>query len=158
MASPRHNRRKGSAWEIAVRDYFLDHGLTALRLHLEGVDDQGDVEVVLGQDRAWNLTIECKNYKGKPQWDKWTAEADRESENAGTWFGVVVARTYGKTDPGTAVVRLRLDQLSCLQENNCGRVRDGYALISLESLVRILKIYKVDAEMMREVREKYGKK
>lgn len=54
MTNP--NRRKGTRWESALRDYLLDYGIPARRT---GSADIGSGDVHAGHDHAW--TIEAKN-------------------------------------------------------------------------------------------------
>ncbi len=58
MASPKYNKTKGAAFEIAVMKWFRGLGLLAERLRLAGKDDEGDlVVVVAGQ----TYILELKN-------------------------------------------------------------------------------------------------
>ncbi|MFB6535098.1 hypothetical protein ACFCY8_26445 [Streptomyces noursei] len=96
------NKRRGTAWESAVRDYlngFLDlvdetgafrnplSGENIRRAAQEGAKDVGDIH-------AAPFVIEAKDVKS-PAVPTWLRQADVEAVHAGFPFGVVVHKTRG---------------------------------------------------------------
>lgn len=92
MANP--SKRKGTAAEVAVRDYLRVNGFPyAERLACEGSKDRGDITGVPG------VVVEVKSTKGHDL-AGWLGELEAEMGNAGTDIGVVWAKRRGTTDPG----------------------------------------------------------
>ncbi|MFF3552923.1 hypothetical protein ACFYXL_05840 [Streptomyces tsukubensis] len=111
MANP--NKRKGTAWESAVRDYlnrflglvdadgtFLDpmDGRNIRRAAQEGARDVGDVH-------AAPFILECKDVE-KSAVPKWLRQARIEAVHAHFPYGVVVHKTRGS---GVAAGRVHFD-------------------------------------------------
>lgn len=72
----RANKRKGSDWEIALRDGFRSEGIDIERLHLNGKDDEGDL--VLREPNGVFLVIEAKDAAFTP--GPFITEIERERE------------------------------------------------------------------------------
>ncbi|MFJ4794000.1 hypothetical protein [Kitasatospora purpeofusca] len=100
MSNP--NKRRGTAWESAVRDYLngeLDllgadgkvrdpfFWGNARRPAQEGSKDVGDVHLV-------PFVLECKDVKS-PSVPGFLRQAETEAENAGFPFGVAIVKTRG---------------------------------------------------------------
>ncbi|MCX4663370.1 hypothetical protein [Streptomyces uncialis] len=100
MSNP--NKRKGTAWESAVRDYLnTAYGLVdgsgmlrdpfdpmnVRRAAQEGSRDVGDVHAV-------PFILECKDVRN-PAVPTWLRQAETEARNAGFPYGVVVHKTRG---------------------------------------------------------------
>ncbi len=77
--TPAHNRRKGAKAEIEWCDRLIARGLNAVRLHLNGVNDQGDVAVFRGNGRVDVWEVKSGSYAGKLA--GWLDELAREVEN-----------------------------------------------------------------------------
>lgn len=79
-------KRKGSRFELDVRDYLRDRGYAAERCYGAGrSDDIGDVRGLPG------FVIEAKN-QATLRFAEWMAETEVERVNAGEPFGVLVAK------------------------------------------------------------------
>lgn len=74
----RANKRKGTAWETAIRNYLTEAGLDAERVAKKGSSDIGDVVVRL--DDGHHMLIEAKDTI-RPQLSEWLREAEVEAEN-----------------------------------------------------------------------------
>ncbi|MGW1277572.1 hypothetical protein ACWD4V_11540 [Streptomyces tsukubensis] len=111
MTNP--NKRKGTAWESAVRDYlnkayglvdsegaFRDpfDPMNARRAAQEGARDVGDVH-------AAPFILECKDVE-KSAVPKWLRQARAEAVHAGFPYGVVVAKVRGS---GVGAGRVHFD-------------------------------------------------
>lgn len=84
-------KAKGSAFERKVRDFLRDRlGVEANRLPAGAAKDVGDVHA-----DGLPVAIECKNH-ARMELSRWMDEAVRESDNAGTRFGVVVHHRPGR--------------------------------------------------------------
>ena len=84
-------RAKGSAFERRVRDFLRERLATdANRLPAGAAKDVGDVHV-----DGLPVTFECKDH-ARMELSAWLDEAVRESDNAGTAFGVVVHHRRGR--------------------------------------------------------------
>jgi len=58
MSNP--SKRKGSAWEIALREHFLDHSIAVRRNPMNGAQDIGDLSVEIN---GVHYVIEAKATK-----------------------------------------------------------------------------------------------
>ena len=84
-------RAKGTWYETAVSAYLAEVlGRVVMRLGMGGVNDRGDLHV-----DGLDMTIECKNH-ARMALAEWMDEAERESANAGSRFGVVVHHRRGR--------------------------------------------------------------
>lgn len=99
MANP--SKAKGTAFESAVRDFFLEHGFpTCERRTLYGTQDKGDLSGIAG----W--TFECKNEKMLNVAGA-VDEARIEAKNAKTiWFAAIVKRKGKGVSEAYAVMPL----------------------------------------------------
>jgi hypothetical protein len=99
MSNP--SKRKGSAWEVRVRDFLRTHGFPlAERLPSEGAKDRGDISGVPG----W--TIECKNHRALAL-AEWCDEAEKEAIAAGVYrWAVVFPRKAHQTRKAYCVLPL----------------------------------------------------
>ena len=80
-------RARGTAFETAVVRWLNENGYAAERRALAGSLDKGDIAGV----PDW--TCELKNVK-KPAYPQWIREAEAERINAGTRYGVVLAKPH----------------------------------------------------------------
>jgi hypothetical protein len=81
------NKRRGTAFESAVRDYFKAWGFPRCeRRALTGAADQGDLTGI-----SPHVVIECKDH-GTLQLSVWLEEAQQEAINAGADWGAVVIK------------------------------------------------------------------
>ena len=58
------NKRKGTEWESAVRDFLLSHGIPARRVAQTGQLDTGDIHGIdpfVGQAKNWATLAEALN-------------------------------------------------------------------------------------------------
>lgn len=108
-------KAKGTAFETAVVRYLKETiGGDVERRTLSGSNDRGDVQgVFLGDER---VVIECKAHR-ELKLSEWLKEADREAENDGAAFGIVVAKRRGFGE---------------------SRMGEQYAVMKLETLARLL--------------------
>jgi len=84
-------KRKGSRFELDVRDYLRERGYAAERCYGAGrSDDIGDVRGLPG------FVIEAKNQR-EMRLAEWLTETEVERVNAGEPFGVLVAKRKMKT-------------------------------------------------------------
>lgn len=97
MANP--SKAKGTAAEVAVRDYLRRAGYPAERLPTEGAKDRGDIVGIPG------ITIEVKACR-EMALAQWVDEANAEADNAGQGVAVVWHKRRGTTDPGRWYVTL----------------------------------------------------
>lgn len=91
MSNP--SKQKGTTWERQCATYMEPVWPSVERAPLWGVNDKGDL-VNTGE-----FTVECKNVKSITL-AQFVHEANVESRNAGTEFGVAFIKRRGKTDPG----------------------------------------------------------
>lgn len=78
MANP--SKRKGSDWEVALRDYALDNGIDITRLSANGSRDMGDLAIRLG---GKHYVVEAKAAKSLDL-ATWVTEAAVEADNYAT--------------------------------------------------------------------------
>ncbi|USH44622.1 holliday junction resolvase [Streptomyces phage BroPlease] len=76
-ARNRRNKRKGADWEADLRDGFREEQYDIERLHLNGVEDEGDLVIRLANGTF--LVIEAKNAKFEPS--TFIKEMEAEVEN-----------------------------------------------------------------------------
>ena len=86
------NKRKGTRWESAVRDWFLARRQKAHRPAQTGALDVGDVHV------DGMFVIQAKD-AGQARYSEWVQSAKDQAANAGMPFGVVV---HKRRQRGTA--------------------------------------------------------
>jgi hypothetical protein len=81
------SKRKGTAWERQVVDYlgFNLEQPAVERRALEGILDRGDVAGIV------DWTVECKDHNTS-LWGPWMDETEKERQNAGTTFGLLVVK------------------------------------------------------------------
>lgn len=79
------NKRKGTAWESAVRDFALKCRLKAFRPAQAGAADVGDVHI------AGQLCVQAKD-TASHRFGEWLSDAAEQAVNAGLPFPVVVAK------------------------------------------------------------------
>ena len=97
MTSPKYNKTKGAAFEIAVVKLFRKLGHLAERLRLAGKDDEGDIVATI----AGKLYIfELKNVQ-KLDLPKFWKEAEVESNN------YAKARGMKENPPAYVIVKRR---------------------------------------------------
>lgn len=72
----RANKRRGAAWESALRNYLVDQGLDAERVARKGSQDIGDVAVRM--DDGHEFVIEAKDTT-RPDLAGWLREAEVEA-------------------------------------------------------------------------------
>lgn len=108
MTTPQ--KRKGSAWELAVARYLAENGFRyAERRYGAGAQaDKGDINGLPG------IVIECKAHE-KFNLAGWMDEAEVERQNAQADYGIVIAKRRGR---GAA---------------------DAYAVMPVSQLARLLK-------------------
>lgn len=79
MSNP--SKQKGTTFETACVKLFTKAGLKASRLALSGNKDQGDVEVVLENDRCWVVECKCLKSWSRGDIEKWRQQAIVERQN-----------------------------------------------------------------------------
>jgi hypothetical protein len=107
-------RQKGTAAESALVGYLRDNGYpNTKRMALTGSADQGDIDWLTG------ITVEVKSVR-TPKYGEWLRQAEKERQNAGNTYGLVVHKPHGTglTDQGSWHVVMTLDTLLSL-------LRDG---------------------------------
>ena len=88
MANP--SKRKGTAFEVLVRDYLAEHtGLDVRRMPPAGSKDVGDLKLVDGDGDLW--VLECKATQALYVAGA-VDEAHTEARNAGTCWGAAVIK------------------------------------------------------------------
>ena len=103
-------RAKGTAFETLIVRYLNDHGFPhAERRALHGTADLGDITGTPG------IIWECKNHK-QLRLSEWMTQTETEKQNADAEIGVLVAKRSGR-----------------------GTADDQYAIVTLETMVRLLK-------------------
>lgn len=86
-------RRKGTAWELAIVDYLRSVGFVhAERRAASGAKDRGDVAGIPG------TVIEAKT-GARLELSAWLAEAEAERINDGAEYGVVWIKRRGRASP-----------------------------------------------------------
>lgn len=104
-------REKGTWFETTVAAYLAEVlGKAVMRLGMGGTNDRGDIHV-----DGLDMTIECKNH-ARMALAEWMDEAERESANAGSRFGVVVhhRRGRGAARIADSYVTMRLGDFAAL--------------------------------------------
>lgn len=84
-------REKGTRFETAVAGYLRGRGVAAERVAMHGSADRGDLRA---QSGGVEFTVECKDRK-RYDFARAVDEAEAESLNAGTSFGVAVTHRPG---------------------------------------------------------------
>lgn len=105
--------QKGTAWETKIEKLLKEAGYDASRIVKRGAGDCGDIEIRLPPGR---VTVEAKNER-KYALNEYVEEAAKESENAGTMFGVAWVHRARKASPA-----------------------DGYVIMSGAQFIEILRI------------------
>jgi len=89
-------KRKGSAWELAIAKYLVDKGWKFAERRLAGsMIDKGDIYGIIG------CVIEAKNEK-RIDLAGYLKELETEIANAKAATGVVMLKKRGTTDVGEA--------------------------------------------------------
>lgn len=73
----RASKRRGSHWEVTVRNWLVAAGITAVRIARRGRRDIGDV-VAITED-GHHFVIECKDV-ARADWANWCAQAELEAK------------------------------------------------------------------------------
>lgn len=95
------SKRKGTAWEVAVRDYLDAQGLAVFRNPPAGSRDVGDLTLL-----ELSMVVECKNTRAMDLAGA-LDEAQTEAVNAGVRYGVaVVKRPRANVSKAYAVMTL----------------------------------------------------
>lgn len=96
------SRRKGATAECRYHDWLLADGQQAARVHLNGVNDEGDIHIYT----ANRITVvEVKHARGL-RIGEWLRELDVEIANTArhrpgvTVDGYLIVRPVGIVDPG----------------------------------------------------------
>lgn len=90
-------RRQGSSLESAAAEYFGDLG-DVIREPLHGARDVGDIHGLYIDGLP--VVVECKHYGGKyKDLSEWIKELEAEMANAGTPYGFLIIKRYGKGIP-----------------------------------------------------------
>lgn len=93
------SKKKGTAWESAVRDYLQKSGWpTVERLPLSGNKDRGDLAGIP------EVAIEVKANTDWSHLGTWIAEAEVERVNARAQLGVVWRKRVGSGSAGSGYV------------------------------------------------------
>lgn len=96
-------KRKGTAWEVAVRDRFKAAGVNAYRPAQEGFKDVGDLHGVSP------FVVQCKDWRDVTSALREGLDGvQKQRVNAGEEFGVAVVKRARK-GVGEAYAVLRLD-------------------------------------------------
>jgi Holliday junction resolvase-like predicted endonuclease len=105
MANP--NKKKGDAYERAVRDHLNETGLHVERTRAGYQRDAGDLHV-LNTDGTVHATIQCKNTSAY-DWNNWLPALEQQRQEAKASYAVLVRKRRGIADPGqsTATMTLR---------------------------------------------------
>lgn len=72
----RASKRRGSHWEVTVRNYLSSLGINAVRIARRGSKDIGDVVAITADGH--HFVIECKDV-ARAEWSGWCEEAEREA-------------------------------------------------------------------------------
>lgn len=85
MSNP--NKRKGSAWELAIRKYLREHGIDAFKPYEAGHADAGDIAGIdpfVGQAKDWRSWTDAirEGLDG----------AERQARVAGQPYGVAIVK------------------------------------------------------------------
>ena len=100
---PNSNKRKGTRWESAVRDYLNSSGQAAHRIAQAG-DDVSDVHL----NGSWAL--QCKDV-AQQRYTAWVPAAERQADAAGLKYSAVVHKRRNLS-VGEALVVMTLDQFA----------------------------------------------
>ncbi len=98
------NKRRGSTWESAVRDYLKSKGIFAERMPAGASIDRGDIATP-----GW--TIECKNAQ-RIDLAGWLTETLLEQAHNGTPWQALVIKRKGRASAGDGYVVMTVDQLT----------------------------------------------
>lgn len=96
------NKRRGTAWESAIRDGIREMGLDAERLRLSGKEDEGDLVISDDTGFASKIIVEAKSGAMHPA--EFVREAITEARNyerhrkllPGTTSGIAIVKQRGK--------------------------------------------------------------
>lgn len=103
------SKRKGTAFEVAVRDFIDSQGIACFRTAPAGARDEGDLVVP-----SWDCIIECKNA--------------RAIDLAGAVDEALIEAGHAKASYGIAVVKRRL-----------APVNQAYVVMPLNVFTRLMK-------------------
>ncbi len=84
MSNP--SKRKGTTFEVAVKDYLRAQGVDVRRNPPTGAKDEGDLDVP-----SWDAAIECKATQ-RIELAHTVDEAEIEAVRAGRRFGIAVIK------------------------------------------------------------------
>jgi len=101
------NKRKGTRFESAVRNWLLDRRSKAWRPAQTGHKDEGDVHV------DGMVALQCKD-AAQQRYSQWVDDANDQAVNAGLPYGAVVHKRRGKP-VGESLVVLDLDTFHTIQ-------------------------------------------
>lgn len=107
MTNP--SKRKGTAFEVSVRDYLYEHGIRAYRPAPAGIRDEGDIHVP-----DWDAILECKATKGLDLAGA-TLEAQIEASHAKARYGIAIFKRR-QANVSKSYVVLELDQFVDLMQ------------------------------------------
>lgn len=120
MARTRNRRTAkdaGTRHAQAIADYLNQHIDDRIeRRTNRGTKDRGDIAGL--RHMGARIVIECKDYGGRIQAAKWTAEAETERGNDDANAGIVVAKRRGTTNPADQWVLMTLGELVALLNGN----------------------------------------
>ena len=104
MANP--SKKKGTAAETKVKNYFIDHGFRCERKSVAGSADEGDLRLYLHD--GVEVTVEVK--AGKQTWnyprsklEEWKQQTIVESRNSGCQQSILVIVRYRRNFCDTEV-------------------------------------------------------
>ena len=101
------NKRKGTRFESAVRNWLLDRRSKAWRPAQTGHKDEGDVHL----DNM--VALQCKDAT-QQRYSQWVDDANDQAVNAGLPYGAVVHKKRGRS-VGESLVVMDLDTFHSMQ-------------------------------------------
>ena len=108
------NKRKGTAWEVAVRDYLKGYGFNVYRPAQEGFRDTGDLHGLP------LFTVQCKDWRDVTGAIREGLDGvQKQREHNGTPYGVVVVKRARK-GVGESYAVLRLADFATLLAETVG--------------------------------------
>jgi hypothetical protein len=121
---PSANKRKGTAWESAIRDHAIKTGHKAFRPAQMGAGDIGDVHI------DGLLCIQAKDTAAH-RFGEWLSDVDEQRARAGLAFGAVVAKRR-RCATGDAYAVMSYDRFLSLMK----RLSFAESLISADPYIR----------------------
>lgn len=110
MAHP--NKRRGDAFEIAVREHCRDLGFDAERTRAGYARDHGDIHLAATATRP-RVIAQVKNH-ARLALAEWLGETAEQTRESGAEHGFVVVKRRGVGDPGKSYAVMELDALLAL--------------------------------------------